>query len=986
MGQTHGSGQYFHDAAIKAHFSSLQALWAEQDWSTLIERLKDMTLNFSLDKNKFAKLLQLSVSFDDLVAQWFADFSHDRASQVVDGLEFLSAAIMISSKVALFRKICLLFALFDLDRTGCIRKDEFTIFLKAVSTGLHRMTSGLPPPATVVELGGLSSEIFGTLSGPVLSQQDLLQWMTEAQFSLHYLSVLSRLGTGLFAWGANHRYQLGLDLEPRLQQVPAPVLRLEGVHVIAVATNESHTLFLTQEGALWSCGSGFCGILGHGDVQDCQQPRLIEALAHTRITDIAVGVRHSVAVSDKGQVFTWGSADMGQLGHGSTEDREIHEWAFDPKSGGTFAYVSKPTVVMGLFGKRINATSAACCNFSTGIITDQGHVYTWGNNTDGQCGQGQKCPDHKIFYVDPHMQRTAMQSLIVPRKIDVGTAFQKLSGGGYHMLALDKDGRVWSWGRGLWGPLGHGDQRSSYDPKLVDMLKYQICTEVIAGGAHSACLASLYRLTITGSSTTHVDLSPFSLLGLPCGRVDLQMAKRQSVVPPNTSLQLNAFASAQLLQIGLPLRVELGEPVVDLTQYPVAQIQESIVLIDRALWEGEWMKLATTDYDFSVKLSPAGADVPTKNGVTAPVMLAMEGKWEEEDCKDKVCVFDCPEELSHKTNPEDLVPTILDFAVKCQQNGGFACVFILPKAIDVFAIEGLPEGSPEAFAVKQVVLGMMGHDHGAVFKKHITQLINMRLAEAPDGTPEEVGAWKECREDFTGRIFYENGEIGEKRWAPPQIYPNTHASLVVIHEDSFLERLHGLLELKPKGIIVCQQSWRPDVEMVTLAEPLLEQLEVPIVMVTFEAGEELKSVVSNGSQPWVSLEVQPYGGVCAWGNGSYGQLGLAGIENRNFLTPGQNVLTGEANLFTNRPCYVAHLHEHQVMSIACGTAHTIAVTLQGEVFTWGAADGVGVPLDKRFADVPMFVEQIEGLVKATKACAGHYHTFVVGDMPFKSIV
>merc|ERR1712039_848448 len=233
---------------------------------------------------------------------------------------------------------------------------------------------------------------------------------------------------------------------------------------------------------------------------------------------------------------------------------------------------------------------------------------------------------------------------------------------------------------------------------------------------------------------------------------------------------------------------------------------------------------------------------------------------------------------------------------------------------------------------------------------------------------------------------YENMVTGAKRWAPPLIVPNCQSSLLMIREDGFLQRLQAVLALRPKAIIVCQQSWRPDVELVTLPDPVLDTLHTPIVMVTYEAGEELKTVANNGTGPWVTMEVQPYGGVCGWGNGTFGQLGLAGIENQNFLTQNVNVLTNEENAFANRPFYVAHLHEHQVINIACGAAHSVAVTQQGEVFTWGAADGLGVPLSKPCSDVPMFVEQLEGLVTCTRAFAGHYHSFVVAEMPFKSIV
>jgi alpha-tubulin suppressor-like RCC1 family protein len=967
-------------ASVKEQFAAMQALWSEEDLVSLVERLKEMTLNFSLDRVKFAKFLQLSTTYDSLAAQWFDEFSHDRASLVVDGLEFLSAAILLSAKIKMFRKVCLLFLLFDLDKSGIVRKDEFTIFLKAISTGLYRTVDGLPPPASIQELGSLSAEFFGSLNQPELQQKDLLMWITEAHYSLHYMSVLSRLGTAVFSWGTNHRRQLGMNFEPEAQRVPAPMLCLEGVRVASVATNESHTLLLTEEGQVWSCGAGFCGILGHGDLSGAAQPRIVEALAHTRIVDVAVGVRHSVAVSEKGQVFTWGAADMGQLGHGSTEDREVHTWDVDPKSGSGFAYVTRPTVVMELFGKRIRAVTASCCNFSTAVLTEKGDVYTWGNNTDGQCGLGQRCPDHKLIYVDPHMQRTAMQTIMSPRKMEAegGTTFHEITCGGYHMLAIDKDSRLWTWGQGLWGKLGHGDQRTMYEAKMVDSLKYQLCASVAGGEAHSMCLLSLCRLTVTGGPEDE-PLSPFSLLGLPISRVDLHAAARQKLTPPGTSLHLDAFASARVLQVRLPLSYDPAAPLADVARHPIQEIQDSIVLMDRGLWEGEWLKLATTDFDFRISMSPAGAPLSAKAGLSAPLMFATEGKFDPDtDCADKVCVVELVPKQGMSA-PQDLAPLILDLARKCQKGRGVAFLAILPKRTDPFLVE-----EPSATSLTSFPFGVIGYDHGSQLKKHAQRLMNNRIGEATNKIPEEAKGWRECREEYTGKVFYEHSVTGNKRWAPPMIYPQTEASLAIVREDLSMQRILAIMELQPKGIIVSQQSWRPDVELVALPEGVLERASVPVVTVSYEAGEELKRL--EASAPWVTMEVQPYGGVCAFGSGTSGQLGLSGIENRDFLTRSQNALTGEVNSFATQPFYVAHLHEHLVTNIACGAKHTVAVTQMGEVFAWGNADGLGVPLDKSMSEVPVYVEQLEGLVKAKRAYAGFNHSFVVADMPYKSIV
>merc|ERR1740117_1797032 len=196
-----------------------------------------------------------------------------------------------------------------------------------------------------------------------------------------------------------------------------------------------------------------------------------------------------------------------------------------------------------------------------GLLMLANLLYSWGNNTDGQCGQGQKCPDHRLIYVDPHMHRTAMQAITEPRlvsKFRTGEdqvvddiKFRFISSGGYHVLGVDIQNRLWTWGQGLWGKLGHGDQKSAYEPRLVDALKHHICQTPAAGTAHSACLCAMYRLTVSGRSTS-VASSPVSYLGMPAGRVDRYWGQQKTIKPPNTKLEIQAFASAPMLEVGLP--------------------------------------------------------------------------------------------------------------------------------------------------------------------------------------------------------------------------------------------------------------------------------------------------------------------------------------------------------------------------------------------------------------------------------------------------
>lgn len=73
--------------------------------------------------------------------------------------------------------------------------------------------------------------------------------------------------------------------------------------------------------------------------------------------------------------------------------------------------------------------------------------------------------------------------------------------------------------------------------------------------------------------------------------------------------------------------------------------------------------------------------------------------------------------------------------------------------------------------------------------------------------------------------------------------------------------------------------------------------------------------------------------------------------------------------------------------ISCGAAHTVASTEPGKVFSWGSADSLGVPRgSESHIGAPVIASQLENLVKAKKVFAGDHHTFVIAELPFKSVV
>ena len=74
-------------------------------------------------------------------------------------------------------------------------------------------------------------------------------------------------------------------------------------------------------GLVSSCGLASWGQLGHGDGENVGVPRAVAALASIVVVQVAAGLYHSMALAADGGVWSWGSGELGRLGHGGIDDR-----------------------------------------------------------------------------------------------------------------------------------------------------------------------------------------------------------------------------------------------------------------------------------------------------------------------------------------------------------------------------------------------------------------------------------------------------------------------------------------------------------------------------------------------------------------------------------------------------------------------------------------------------------------------------------------
>ncbi|CAL5378646.1 unnamed protein product [Camellia sinensis] len=97
--------------------------------------------------------------------------------------------------------------------------------------------------------------------------------------------------------------------------------------MVLVACGWRHTISVSSSSGLYTYGWSKYGQLGHGDFEDHLMPHRLEALRENfisqKVVQISCGWRHTLAFSERQNVFSWGRGTNGQLGHGESVDRNI---------------------------------------------------------------------------------------------------------------------------------------------------------------------------------------------------------------------------------------------------------------------------------------------------------------------------------------------------------------------------------------------------------------------------------------------------------------------------------------------------------------------------------------------------------------------------------------------------------------------------------------------------------------------------------------
>lgn len=320
-------------------------------------------------------------------------------------------------------------------------------------------------------------------------------------------SIALRQDGTVWAWGGNSAGALGVgDTADRAQPVQVAGL----ANVVAIGAGTGRSVALKLDGTVWEWGQIGVGAasnlspvqsagitaaasigVGHYAVAAIkadgltwwswitgQAPDQMPAIG--KLAGFASGTSHNLLLMFDRTVLAYGSNDNGQLGDGTTTDRDM------------------PVGVSGLS----NVIALAAGDAHTLALDAAGNVWVWGSNSSGQLGQG------------------GNSGSTIPMEITGLAGIVQVSAGVDHSLALDQSGSVWAWGSNRVGQVGDGTQTSRSTPVKVSALAN--VQAVAAGNSYSLALkldgtvwawGTNYNGGL-GSATSYLATTPLQVSGL----------------------------------------------------------------------------------------------------------------------------------------------------------------------------------------------------------------------------------------------------------------------------------------------------------------------------------------------------------------------------------------------------------------------------------------------------------------------------------------
>ncbi|NWI88999.1 RPGR regulator, partial [Pitta sordida] len=221
---------------------------------------------------------------------------------------------------------------------------------------------------------------------------------------------------------------------------------------VLISCGDEHTAIITGKGKLFVFGSNDWGQLGLGSKNTVNKPTCVKDLKPEKPKLAVCGRNHTLVYTEKGNMYAAGGNSEGQLGLGDTEERT------------TFHLIS-------FFTNRHKIKQLAAGSYTSAAVTEDGQLFVWGDNSEGQIG-------------------LANESCVsVPCQVDVGKPVSSVSCGYYHSALITGDGELYTFGEPANGKLGLFPEqlKNNRVPQPVLGIMEKV-NKVACGGEHTVVL------------------------------------------------------------------------------------------------------------------------------------------------------------------------------------------------------------------------------------------------------------------------------------------------------------------------------------------------------------------------------------------------------------------------------------------------------------------------------------------------------------------
>merc|ERR1719343_1561665 len=235
-------------------------------------------------------------------------------------------------------------------------------------------------------------------------------------------------------WGANSWSDPKGD-------APSNVLTLARKRICQISVGKEHAIALTEGGRIFAWGKNDFGQLGTGDEENRALPVYTELPYETYIASIASGGNFTMALTKRGELWTWGRFQASNFPRMFTDT-----WCNGYESKGE----------LGLKGLKLAQIRAG--DQHMGVLTKDGKLYTWGYNDFGQLGWGLH-GEGRVGQQKPQQVKGLVENEEI---IDFAC-------GGGHTAVCTKSARIFAWGSNTNGQLGHALKQCFPEPVEIPL-------------------------------------------------------------------------------------------------------------------------------------------------------------------------------------------------------------------------------------------------------------------------------------------------------------------------------------------------------------------------------------------------------------------------------------------------------------------------------------------------------------------------------------